>query len=241
MRIVTFGLAIAVISALVLFFAGPGYRLDIWGYTTGFELMRYAAYGGLGAAGVCILGLVVTGAGTRKILLLALLGIGIGGAAAGIPYYWLERARAVPPINDITTDTDDPPEFVAILPLRADAPNPPEYGGPEFAEQQSRAYPEVAPLLLAAAPDVAFDLALEAARAMDWEIIAADKSQLRIEATATTGWFGFKDDIVVRLKPYATGTQVDVRSKSRVGRSDIGTNARRIVEYLALLEEVDTS
>ena len=241
MRLVIAGLALAIISALLLFLAGPGYRLDIWGYSMGFELMRYAAYGGLAAAGICILGLVLAGGGSRKTFLLGLLGIGIGGAASGIPYYWVERARAVPPINDITTDTENPPEFLAILPLRADAPNPPEYGGPEFAEQQLEAYPEVSPLLLSDPPEVAFDQALETARSMGWEIIAAEKSELRIEATATTGWFGFTDDVVVRLKPYAVGTQVDVRSKSRVGRSDIGTNAKRIMKYLALLEERDTS
>ena len=69
-----------------------------------------------------------------------------------------------------------------------------------------------------------------------WDIVTADKSSGRIEATDTTRWFGFKDDVVVRLTPWGAGTRVDVRSVSRIGRSDIGTNARRIRQYLDQLQ-----
>ena len=68
---------------------------------------------------------------------------------------------------------------------------------------------------------------------MGWEIVASDPKTLRIEATDTTLWFGFKDDVVVRLTPSPTGSRIDVRSVSRVGKSDVGTNARRIKAYLA--------
>jgi len=74
--------------------------------------------------------------------------------------------------------------------------------------------------------------ALAAARASGWAIVAADSAAGRIEATATTAWFGFKDDVVVRVAPEGTGSRVDVRSVSRVGKSDVGANARRIREYL---------
>ena len=141
----------------------------------------------------------------------------------------------MPPIHDITTDTADPPVFVAVLPLRADAPNPAEYGGEDVAAAQQQAYPDLRPLILPLAPDVTFARALDAARGAGWAIVAADSTDRRIEATETTGWFGFKDDVVVRIRPADGGSRVDVRSVSRTGRSDVGTNARRIRAYLRSL------
>jgi uncharacterized protein (DUF1499 family) len=70
---------------------------------------------------------------------------------------------------------------------------------------------------------------------MGWEIVDSDPERGRIEATATTFWFGFKDDVVVRVRPASEGSRIDVRSVSRVGRSDVGTNAERIEEYLEKL------
>ena len=230
------GLVVAAASLFTLVLAGPGYGFGAWSYRTGFQLMRYGAYGGLAGAGVSVLGLILGRREPRRLLLLGLVAIIIGGATAWTPYYWLKRARSVPPINDITTDTNNPPAYVAIVPLRADAPNSAEYGGPELAAQQLEAYPDIAPLILEATPDAAFDEALSAAQNMGWEIVAAVKGEGRIEAVATTGWFRFKDDVVVRLTPTGAGTRVDVRSHSRVGRSDIGTNARRIRAYLDRLE-----
>ncbi|PKM01303.1 MAG: hypothetical protein CVV17_07675, partial [Gammaproteobacteria bacterium HGW-Gammaproteobacteria-7] len=140
---------------------------------------------------------------------------------------WQQRrlARSVPPIHDITTDLGDPPTFEAILPLRADAPNPAEYGGEEIAAQQRAAYPDIVPLRLEGPTAAAFTRALEAAREMGWEIIAADSARGRIEAVATTRWFGFIDDVVVRISEDGSRSRIDVRSVSRVGRSDVGANA----------------
>ena len=102
----------------------------------------------------------------------------------------------------------------------------------EVTEQQRRGYPGLAPITLPAPVEQAFDRALAVAQDEGWQIVTADKSAGRIEATDTTPWFGFKDDIVVRLTPWGAGTRVDVRSVSRVGLSDTGTNARRISRYL---------
>ena len=138
-----------------------------------------------------------------------------------------------PAVDDITTDTENPPLFVAVLPLRAGAPNPAEYGGPELAKQQKDGYPDLRPGSVSSSPEAAFPRALQAAKDMGWEIVASDPKALRIEATDTTFWFGFKDDVVVRLTPSPTGSRIDVRSVSRMGKSDVGTNARRIKAYLA--------
>jgi len=142
----------------------------------------------------------------------------------------------VPPIHDITTDTVNPPRFEAILALRADAPNPPEYAGGEVARQQQQAYPDITTLTIQSPPDEVFAAAEQVARDLGWDIVAADRAAGRIEATDTTTWFRFKDDVVVRLTARDTGTDVDVRSESRVGRSDMGANAARIRIFLQQLK-----
>jgi hypothetical protein len=144
---------------------------------------------------------------------------------------------SVPYIHDITTDTENPPRFEAVLPLRAGAPNPAEYGGPELAKQQKQGYPDLMPGSLNTSPVEAFPRALQAARDMGWKIVASDPKSFRIEATDSTAWFGFKDDIVVRLANSSSGSRIDVRSVSRVGKSDVGTNARRIRAYLARVKQ----
>jgi uncharacterized protein (DUF1499 family) len=153
------------------------------------------------------------------------------------PAVFVQKALGVPAIHDITTDTDNPPAFVDVIPLRqaGGAANPPEYPGAFVAAEQKKAYGDLAPLDLALAPADAFPRALAAARAMGWAIVAERPAEGRIEATATTAWFGFKDDIVIRIAPGGSGTRIDVRSKSRVGRSDVGANAARIRDYLSKL------
>jgi uncharacterized protein (DUF1499 family) len=106
---------------------------------------------------------------------------------------------------------------------------------PEVAAQQKQGYPDIVPALLRVLPDRALARAEAAARALGWEIVAAVPAEGRLEATATTRWFGFKDDIVVRVTPAPGGSQVDIRSVSRVGKSDLGANARRIRAFLAAL------
>jgi uncharacterized protein (DUF1499 family) len=225
--------ALAAVALLLLLLAGPAVRLGLWDFGTGFSLLRWAAYLGL-ASMAAALGTLLTRTGRRPVLLQvgALL---VGGGVAFVPWHWLQQARRLPPIHDISTDLEHPPEFVAILPLRAGAPNPSAYGGSEVAAAQRTGYPDIQPLVVHLAPGPAFARALASAQAMGWRLVAADSSTGRIEATATTPWFGFKDDVVIRVQPDPAGSRVDVRSVSRVGGSDVGTNARRIRAYLARL------
>jgi uncharacterized protein (DUF1499 family) len=235
MKISLLALLLAVTAALLLIVAGPGTRLGWWEFGTGFLLMRWAVFAGLGAVALALLFLVIpkTRRGSAAVLTAALL---IGAGAAWIPWNNLQTVRSLPFIHDITTDTVNPPQFVDILPLRADAPNPAEYAGEEVAEQQREAYPDIQPVQLTLPPGRAFELALESARGQGWEIVAAAPGEGRIEATATTFWFGFKDDVVIRITAANGGSRLDVRSKSRVGRSDAGANAKRIRSYLADLD-----
>jgi uncharacterized protein (DUF1499 family) len=227
-------LAASALAAALLLLAGPGTRLGLWQFPTGFSVLQWGAYLGLASAALAIILLLVRRPFGRDARVL-LLAIGLSALAAGVPYYWLQIARRVPPIHDVTTDTENPPAFVAVLPLRADAPNSSVYGGAEVAVQQQKAFPDIQPLELPVAPPIALSHAVEAARRMGWAIVAVDSVAGRLEATATTGWFGFKDDVVVRVQPAATGSRIDVRSESRVGGSDVGTNARRIRAYLRAL------
>jgi uncharacterized protein (DUF1499 family) len=116
--------------------------------------------------------------------------------------------------------------------VRKKTPNGPEYAGEKIAREQKAAYPDIQPLMLSEPPAAVFERALAAARSMGWEIVAAVPAAGRIEATATTRWFRFKDDIIVRVTTQPAGSRIDVRSKSRLGRSDLGTNARRIRTYM---------
>jgi uncharacterized protein (DUF1499 family) len=138
----------------------------------------------------------------------------------------------VPPIHDVTTDTEDPPPFVAILPLRADASNPPAYGGEKVAAQQHAAYPAIRPVSAPLPPEQTFEAAVATVQEQGWEIVAAVPAEGRIEATDTTFWWGFKDDVVIRIRPEGSGSRLDIRSKSRVGIGDFGVNAARVEAFL---------
>lgn len=234
-RIAIAGCGLAVVAVLMLLGAALGYRMGLVGLQTAFLLLRWCAYLGGAAAVLSLLALVLMLArpsGERRGPALAGLGLLLGAAVFGLPASQLYRARGVPAIHDITTDSNDPPSFRAVLPLRANAPNTVDYGGPEVAAQQRDAYPDIGPVTLSVPPAQAFERALAAVRAMGWDLVASDPSAGRIEATDTTFWFGFKDDVVVRVRPVNGGSRIDVRSVSRVGRGDVGTNARRIRAYL---------
>ena len=235
---VRLGFYLAVLAALAVMLAGFGSRWGWWDFRTGFTVLKWGGIGSIAAAALLLVGAVLTRSGrARRGFIRALAGLVICLVVVGVLLNWMMTARRVPPIHDITTDTENPPAFVAILPLRAGAPNPATYGGPTIAALQRAGYPNLQPEVLDIPPDQAFDQALKAAQDMGWEIVASNPAEGRIEATDTTFWFGFKDDIIVRITPLGSGSRVDVRSVSRVGRSDVGTNAARIQKYLKRLKQ----
>lgn len=229
-------LGVAVAAALLLMLAGVGSRFGWWHFRTGFTLLGYGAYGGIIAALSGLWGVVLS---VRKRQLagiaVASLAIVIGLVTVTVPASWRFDARRLPVIHDITTDTVNPPLFAAILPLRKNAPNTADYGGADVAGQQKLAYPDLRSEVLDIPFSRAFDAALATAKAMGWRIVATDPQQGRIEAYDTTFWFGFVDDIVIRIAQAGERSIVDIRSVSRVGKSDVGTNARRIRDYLKKL------
>jgi uncharacterized protein (DUF1499 family) len=232
MKLVRIPLILALLSLTLLAVSGPGVRLGLWPFPFGFQVIRWAAYGGLAATTAAVIGLAVPTWRTRGLRAL-LFSMVLGGGVAYFPWQMLQQAKMLPSIHDISTDLSDPPAFVAVLPLRANAANPAAYGGPQIAAAQRAAYPDIQPLTLSEPTAKAYARALAAAQRMGWHVVAADQPSGRIEATATTPWFGFKDDVIVRIAPSAGGSRIDVRSVSRVGSGDVGANAKRIRSYLA--------
>lgn len=227
---------VAGVAVLLLGSAGPLYRTGLLSLTSAFAVLRWGVYVGIVAMLTALLsGGLAYRRGERFAVLLSCVAFVGGLLAVGVPALWARAAGRVPPIHDLSTDLENPPTFVAVVPLRADAPNSLERP-PDLADQQRRGYPDLAPITMPIAQEQAFDRALAAAQDMGWRIVIADSGAGRIEATATTRWFGFQDDVVVRLTAWGSGTRVDVRSVSRVGMGDTGTNAQRIRRYLAALE-----
>ncbi|HJQ57874.1 MAG TPA: DUF1499 domain-containing protein [Vineibacter sp.] len=197
---------------------------------------------GLGIAIAVPLGFIWAAAqptsAARPGLLSSLLGIIMGVAAAYIPITWRIAADSLPRINDVSTDIERPPSFVTLARKPAVAGNGGDLPDPSTAAAQRTGYPDIRPLSLKLPPDVAFARLEQAALDMGWEIVARDPAQGRLEAVSTTLWFGFKDDIVVRVAAAGDGCRIDVRSRSRVGISDLGANAQRIRLFLARVKKV---
>lgn len=135
-----------------------------------------------------------------------------------------------PRIHDITTDTANPPTFIMAEKERGEGANSLEIN-PSVIAQQQAAYPDVKTLTSSLPVDEVFRRALQVAGDLGWEIYHQDGEQGVIEAVDTTSIMGFKDDVVIRVRIGTQGTEVDLRSVSRVGEGDLGANAKRIREF----------
>jgi len=224
----------AVVALVLLPMGALGSRLGIWSFGTGFLFLG-------GGAVLSIIGLLGGIAGAVVSLRSgrqadrAPLAIGAAVCAGIVVLLGMQfnTARSVPPIHDISTDPDEPPAFEVVTSLRGAGSNPLAYDAEKLAPAQRGAYPWVVPLHVGAEPRVVFDATLEVLSALGLEIVNSDREALLVEAVATTFWFGFKDDVVVRIRPLPDGgSRVDVRSVSRVGQSDLGANAARIGRIL---------
>ena len=224
-----------VIAVVCLPLGALGTKFGLWAFTGGFMLL---AAGAVLATLASFLGVIAYIVALRKQLLAErptlLIGIFLGVVVLAILGTQYSAASSVPPIHNISTDTENPPQFDKIVAIRSAAQaNPLAYDAAALAPQQTAAYPWVKPLTLMAPVDEVVDRAEAVMRDMGLEIVSVNKTLGLVEATATTFWFGFKDDVAVRVQPSDDGgTRVDVRSVSRVGQSDLGANAARIGEIL---------
>lgn len=207
----------------------------------------------VGALAIIMIILGVIKAPRIKTVILALVSLLIAALCFGRIAAFGATAMSVPPIHDIQTDWSDPIKFSdELMAVRGESSNPvvddavmpeamnarwPGIGGKTVAELQADAYPEVKSLIVAAPTDVAFSAVYTTLSDMGMEFVTDNEAAGMIEATATTSWYGFKDDVAVRIRPQGEGSEIDVRSVSRVGLSDLGANAKRVN---AILESVSS-
>ena len=223
---------------LLVALPGPLYKYGVVDLDTAFTGFKFGVFAGIAALILLVLQIIfkrktVTLGSTIMALLLSTIAI-------AIPLSMLNKGKSVPPIHDISTDLVNPPEFVAIAPLRADAPNPVEYAGVEAATQQRAAYPELQTLNYPQSKSELVEATKQVINNLGWQLVNIDANQGIIEATDKTMWFGFKDDVIVRITDNGSKRLVDIRSKSRVGGSDLGKNAERIHGFIEELDSILT-
>ena len=232
-----FVLYVALIGLAALPIGALGTRFGLWTFQTGLQVLF----------GACLLAVIALVLGIAALVRAKLRGrradrvpAAVGTLAGAFILAWMglqyATANSVPAIHNIATDRDDPPTFDAIVARRGPGTNPLDYDA-EDAAAQAAGYPDLAGLQTPLSPPEALTRAAAIAAAQGWEVVAVNEEQGTVEATATTFWFGFKDDVVVRVRPDASGSKVDVRSISRVGLSDLGANAARIEAFLAQFAE----
>ncbi|MBT8442834.1 MAG: DUF1499 domain-containing protein [Gammaproteobacteria bacterium] len=229
------GIALAVIAVILAIVGLGGGRTGLLAGLNAFYAFGLGMLAFMLSVVINLIGLALSkgsaGAASASQAFAALF-VGIVALGAAMSQ-WPESSG--PPIHDLTTDVNNPPEFVAVIPQRADAPNPPEYLDNGTAEKQQAAYPNLVTVVYDVPAAEAFAAAEQVAADMGWELVDADLLDGRIEATDSTDWFGFKDDVVIRIGSDGERSFVDVRSKSRVGMGDMGTNAKRIEAFLNAL------
>jgi len=225
------GLVTSVAALVMAALAIVGYRSGELHFVTALTDFERSAYISCVALLLSLVGLwIARSSGTRRGMILSLLGMVLSLPLVVFIVNFEYAAKVYPPVNDITTDTEDPPTFW-------DVPNPVTYPGDKVAEMQRQAYPHIKPLVVNMEPAETFKLASAVAHNMRWEIVAENSSDMQIEAVATSLLFGFEDYVAIRLQADNGHTRVDVRSHSHLGRIDRGVNAKRIRTYLNALHQ----
>lgn len=259
-RLIRLSVIIAVIALVLLAASSVGTRGGIFGFQIGLMVFALAALVGALAILLALVGLIWTlFAEDKSGLRTSVIALIVGAGVVAMPAYFVLSGLIAkyPPIHDVTTDTVNPPQFVDVMERRGKHSNPVDYAaevvpanmpgaggmaGRSVASIQQEYYPDIKPLTLNMSEEDAYWVALETAMGMGWEIVASDIDRGHIEATATTRWFGFKDDVVIRLTPDGDEkTRLDIRSCSRVGGGDVGTNAKRVRKYLAKVQNAHRS
>lgn len=148
-----------------------------------------------------------------------------------VPVFMAGRAlEGIPLVNDIMTDTDNPPQYAVAPTVRKSFDNSLELSAAAL-EKHREHYGDMVPLMLDGAPAAHFDTVEALVRDRGWKVLSADKEKGTVEATVITPLFGFKDDVIIRLSEAGAKTRVDMRSASRQGRSDYRVNATRINDF----------
>ncbi|MFT5120102.1 MAG: hypothetical protein ACI9ST_001528 [Psychrobacter glaciei] len=227
---------VSLIAFLLVALPGPLYKYGIVDLGTAFTGFKFGVFAGIAALILLVLQMIFK----RKTVTLGstVIALLLSAIAIAMPLSMMNKGKSVPPIHDISTDLINPPKFEAIAPLRADAPNPVEYAGEATAKQQRDAYPDLKTLSYAQSQSELVKATEQAVNNLGWDLVNSDVDKGIIEATDSTMWFGFKDDVVVRITDNGSERLLDIRSKSRVGGSDLGKNAERIHDFINELDKV---
>lgn len=230
--------SLAIVAGLVQASAGLGWKQGWWALPTSFEILRWTAYVAFPCLAASAVGLVIAGwqRGWR-LALVAMAGVAVSAGVLIVPLDFNAR-RQLPPINDITTDMVNPPAFLKY-PLSERGAQNQAYAGEAFARQQRQAYGDIKPIGLRLQPMAALARTIDVVTAAGLTIVELREERGLVQASATTPWFGFTDDIAIRITPLGEGSRIDIRSKSRVGRSDLGANAFRIRKLAAAFKTKD--
>lgn len=210
-------------------------RFDVWHFRNSFLVFALTTLVAFAVLVFAVLKLSRSQSEESRPLITAIVLSAIPLAFMGLN---IVKANQYPFIHDITTDLENPPQFVAAAKLRGEGDHPIEYDGDEVAAMQKAGYPDLVPLVVSQDPMTAFNLVKAALLHNGLEISSSQSDELpyTLEAVDTTLLMGFKDDIVVRIQQDTEGqTRIDARSKSRQGKSDLGKNAQRIEELFAQL------
>ena len=246
-RIAALALIVVLLGMAVAALAGPAWQWGLWTVGTGFTAVRWAVYAVAAGGALCILSTLIAinvhGRDFASNAPVAVAGLVIASIVIYVPYTASRPGN--PPIHDVTTDLDNPPAFVEIAQPRehTGAPNTADYQRVwtrgelviNVPELQKQAFPDIQPVVLALQPSEAFEKAAETVRKLGWTVVSEEPEKGRIEAYDRTAWFGFIDDIVIRVQPSGTGSRIDIRSVSRVGLGDRGMNAKRIRNFVRTL------
>ena len=231
---------LALLCALGALSSGLGARMGWWDFRLGFKILKWSVYTVGISTGLAVLAAVfalVARIGVKDFRYFLVLGIGL--IVFGIPYLTAKEFKRLPTVADAATNIDDPPVFVELVPVREKtAANPLAYRRNDAAELQQQYFPDLTTLTLNKSQRTVIDDAVAVAKDMGLHVAAYDYEDGRLEATDTTFWFGFKDDLVVRVRQQANDrSQVDIRSASRVGYLDGGVNAKRVQRFAELLSK----
>ncbi len=230
-------LLVGLVAGGVIGVAGIGHKYGAWDLAFAEDkLLHYGFLAALGAGGVAI-AVMLIGAVRGRLggVFTALLALAVSAGVAYMPWRMQEQAKASPALHDISTDTAQPPEFVALAEVRRVAPNGVDYAAADAAIQK-KAYPDIATYRSAQPAAALHGKAAAIVKDMGWQVAANLPDEGRIEATSVSEWFGLKDDIVIRIASTDQGgSSLDIRSASREGANDRGANAERIRAFLAAL------
>lgn len=235
-RLAVSAMTLGVLAIVLPVLGGLGTRVGIWSFGIGLLL---APLGLLAGVIGLLLGLVALLRLRKAGGPLGLAAAGTGVSALGALYLGsaVLSAFTVAPIHNVSTDIEDPPQFTVAASLRAETDNPLVYDSETIGPLQREGYPDLEPLDMDMPRDQAYELVRGVLVDMGLELVREAPEQGEIEAVATTFWFGFKDDLVVRLRDTDGGTRMDVRSVSRVGVVDLGANAERIFEIIGRVQD----